>query len=283
MKLATIRSGAGIGDREARAGTVAVRIDGDVAVELPAADVGEVLGRDGWQAWAAAADGPRHAVADLDYAPLVPRPDKVICVGLNYRSHIEETGRDVPTHPTLFAKFRGALVGARDDIVVPFAAEQVDWEAELAVVVGARARHVAVDDAPAFIAGYTILNDVSMRDWQNRTVEWLQGKTWERSTPVGPWLVTRDESPGPSREITCEVDGELMQKADTADLVFDPATLVSYISTVITLEPGDIIATGTPSGVGMGRGRWLGDGDVVVTRIAGLGELRNVCRAEPHP
>jgi acylpyruvate hydrolase len=274
MKLATIRRGGG---------TAAVRVDGDEAVELAAADVREVLEQDGWHDRAAGADGPRHAVADLDYAPLVPRPDKVVCVGLNYRSHIEETGRPIPTHPTLFAKFTSALVGARDEIVVPFASEQVDWEAELAIVVGAPARHVAPEDAPAVIAGYTILNDVSMRDWQNRTVEWLQGKTWERSTPVGPWLVTADESPGPSREITCEVDGELMQKADTADLVFDPAALVSYISTVTTLLPGDLIATGTPAGVGWGRGRWLVDGSVVVTRIAGLGEQRNVCVAEPRP
>ena len=119
-----------------------------------------------------------------------------------------------------------------------------------------------------------------MRDWQNRTIEWLQGKTWERSTPLGPWLVTADESPGPSREIECVIDGEQMQKADTADLVFDPATLVSYISTIVTLEPGDVIATGTPAGVGWPRGRWLAAGTEVVTRIAGLGEQRNVCRAE---
>ena len=271
MRLATIRDG----DR-----TLAVRADGDEAVELPAADVREVLDHDLWHDWAAGVDGPRRPLAGLDYAPLVPSPDKIVCVGLNYRSHILETGREIPEHPTLFAKFRSALVGANDPIVVPFATEQVDWEAELAVVVGARARHVPVEGAAAAIAGYAILNDVSMRDWQNRTIEWLQGKTWERSTPLGPWLVTADESPGPSREIECVIDGEQMQKADTADLVFDPATLVSYISTIVTLEPGDVIATGTPAGVGWPRGRWLAAGTEVVTRIAGLGEQRNVCRAE---
>ena len=271
MRLATIRDGGR---------TRAVRADGGEAVELPAADVREVLDREGWHDWAAAADGPRRPLADLDFAPLIPSPDKILCVGLNYRSHIQETGREPPEFPTLFAKFRSALIGANDDIMLPAASGKVDWEAELAVIVGTRARHVSLADAPGMIAGYAVLNDVSMRDWQNRTLQWLQGKTWEHSTPLGPWLVTADESPGPSREIACEVDGEQMQKADTADMVFDPATLVSYISTVLTLEPGDVIATGTPSGVGAGRGRFLAEGNVVVTRIAGLGEQRNVCRRE---
>ena len=273
MKLATIRDDNG---------TRAVRIDGDEAVELAAADVGELLRAPGWRDAAAGADGPRRPVAGLDYAPLVPRPDKIVCVGLNYRNHILETGREPPEHPTLFAKYRAALIGAHDDIVLPAVSDRVDWEAELAVVIGAPARHVTVEEAPACIAGYSVLNDVSVRDYQNRTLQWLQGKTFEASTPVGPWLVTADESPGPSREISCEVSGEQMQKADTADLVFDPATLVAYISDVITLEPGDIIATGTPGGVGGARTppRFLGEGDVVVTRIAGVGECRNTCRRE---
>jgi acylpyruvate hydrolase len=273
VKLATIRDGGG---------TLAVRIDGDGAVALDAADVGELLRRPGWREDAAAAGGERRPVEGLDYAPLVPRPDKVVCVGLNYRSHILETGREPPDHPTLFAKYRAALIGAHDDILLPAVSERVDWEAELCVVIGAPARHVTVEQAAACIAGYTVLNDVSVRDYQRRTLQWLQGKTFESSTPVGPWLVTADESPGPAREIVCEVGGELMQKADTADLVFDPATLVAYISDVITLEPGDLIATGTPGGVGAARTppRFLAEGDVVVTRIAGVGECRNLCRKE---
>jgi acylpyruvate hydrolase len=273
VKLATIRDGGA---------TVAVRIDGDEAIELGAVDVGAVLRRDGWRAWAKAEDGPRRPVADLDYAPLVARPDKIVCVGLNYRTHTLETGREPPQHPTLFAKYRSSLIGAHDEIVLPAVSDRVDWEAELAVVIGAPARHVPADAAAAAIAGYSVLNDVSVRDYQNRTLQWLQGKTFEASTPVGPWLVTADESPGPSREIVCEVGGETMQKADTADLVFDPAALVAYISAILTLEPGDIIATGTPGGVGAARQppRFLTDGDVVVTRIAGVGECRNRCRKE---
>ncbi len=269
MKLATIRRGGT---------TVAVRVDRAEAVELDAVDVRAVLERDGWAGWASAADGPRHAIESLDFAPLIPNPDKIICVGLNYRAHILETGRDVPEYPTLFAKFRSALVGANDEVVLAAVSDRVDWEAELAVIIGSPARHVSVADASAHIAGYAVLNDVSVRDWQRRTLEWLQGKTWEASTPLGPYLVTPDESPGPSREISCEVDGEQMQKADTADLVFDPMTLVSYISTVTTLLPGDVISTGTPGGVGEGRNQYLRDGSVMVTRIAGLGQCRNVCR-----
>ena len=184
MKLATIRDG----DR-----TVAVRIDGDEAVALPAADVGALLQRDDWATVAASADGPRRPVDGLDYAPLVPRPDKIICVGLNYRGHILEMGRQLPDHPTLFAKYRQALIGAHDDVLLPAVSEQVDWEAELAVVIGAPARHVTVEEAAGRIAGYAVLNDVSVRDYQNRTLQWLQGKTFESSTPLGPWLVTADE------------------------------------------------------------------------------------------
>jgi acylpyruvate hydrolase len=273
MKLATIREGGR---------TVAVRIDGEEAVVLDAPDVGAVLRRPDWRSWAADAGGSRRPVDGLDFAPVVVAPDKIVCVGLNYRNHILEMGRELPPYPTLFAKYRLALIGARDPILLPAVSERVDWEAELGVIISAPARHVAVDDAAGAIAGFSVLNDVSVRDFQNRTLQWLQGKTFESTTPLGPYLVTADESPGPSREIVCEVDGELMQKADTADLVFDPAALVAYISQIVTLEPGDVIATGTPGGVGTARTppRYLAEGETVVTRIAGLGECRNRCRKE---
>jgi acylpyruvate hydrolase len=273
VRLATIRHGGG---------TRAVRVDVGEAVEIDVDDVGELLRRPDWREVARTADGRRHEGRLLDYAPLVPRPDKIICVGLNYRSHILETGRDLPSHPTLFAKYSSALVGARDDIVLPAASDQVDWEAELAVVIGAPVRHADADGAVAAIAGYAVLNDVSVRDFQYRTAQWLQGKTFESSTPFGPWLVTADESPGPSREIRCEVNGELVQKADTSDLLFGPAALVSYVSGILTLEPGDVISTGTPAGIGAARRppRFLNDGDEVVTHIGGVGECRNTCRRE---
>ena len=286
MKLATIRTATGPAATGLMAtglmATAAVRVEGDQVVELGVADVGEVLRRPDWRTWAASADGPRRANDDLNFAPLITRPEKVFCVGMNYRAHVAEMGRELPSHPALFAKFNRSLIGANDEIVLPAESEMVDWEAELAVVIGRPPRRVSVAEAPDAIAGYTIVNDVSMRDWQNRTTQFLQGKTWEHSTPVGPYLVTSDESPGPSRQISCEVDGEVMQLADTVDLVFDPFTLVSYISTLITLEPGDLIATGTPSGVGAGRSpqRFLAHGNVVVTAIEGLGSCRNRCRKE---
>jgi acylpyruvate hydrolase len=184
--------------------------------------------------------------------------------------------------PSLFVRFPRSLVAAGAPVLVPKVSEQVDWEAELAVVIGARARHVSADEAGSLIAGYSVLNDVSVRDFQNRTLQWLQGKTFERSTPLGPWLVTTDESQGPEREIVCEVDGEAMQRSDTSDLIFGPAELVTYLSQILTLEPGDIIATGTPAGVGFTRTppRFLADGNVMVTRITGVGECRNRCRKE---
>jgi acylpyruvate hydrolase len=273
MRLATIRDGGA---------TRAVRVDDDSAVDLGVSDVGELLRSAGWRDEAASATGASRPAGDLDFAPLIPRPEKIICVGLNYRNHILETGREVPAYPTLFAKFIPALIGANDDVILPSVSNDCDWEAELAVIIGKRVRHVSVENARDAIAGYSVLNDVSIRDYQNRTLQWLQGKTFESSTPLGPYLVTPDETPGPSREILCEVDGEVKQKSDTADLVFDPFTLISYISDIITLEPGDVIATGTPGGVGFARNpkEFLKDGSVMITRIAGVGECRNVCRRE---
>ena len=264
MKLATIRTATG---------TAAVRVDDDHAVELGAGDLGTFLSNPDWKTLAAKADGARHELAGLDYAPLVPKPEKVICVGLNYRTHILEMGRELPQYPALFAKFARALVGAFDPVVLPAGSAQVDWEAELGVVVGAEVRHATPEQAAAAIAGYTVINDVTARDFQYRSVEWLQGKTFERSTPVGPWLVT-DAEPG---EISCEVDGDVVQRADTSDLVFGPAALVAYLSQIITLVPGDLIATGTPGGVGHARKPpcYLAEGAQLRTRVEGVGELRN--------
>jgi acylpyruvate hydrolase len=272
MRWATIRTGDG---------THAARVEGDTLVELDARDVGELLSRGIVHA---SETGAEHDVATADYAPLVTHPGKIICQGLNYRSHILEMGHELPTYPTLFVKFREALVGAHDDIVLPAASDAVDWEAELALVIGTRVRHASPDEAAAAIAGFTVANDVSMRDWQYRALEWLPGKTWERSTPVGPWLVTPDELGGtePDLEIRCEVDGVTRQAGRTAELVFSAADLVAYVSELVTLEPGDLFLTGTPAGVGHGMKppTYLAPGQVVRTAIQGIGELRNRCIAE---
>ncbi|MHA6615755.1 fumarylacetoacetate hydrolase family protein [Pseudonocardia sp. DLS-67] len=275
MRLTTLRTGGG---------TRAARIEGGSAVEIDASDVGALLADPAWRERAAAAAGPQHDLAAADVAPLVPRPGKIFCVGLNYRTHILEMGRELPEHPTLFAKFAEALVGPRDEVALDPASEMVDWEAELAVVVGAPVRRASGPEAEAAIAGFAVLNDVTMRDWQYRTLQWLQGKTFEATTPFGPQLVTADELPGgarPSLDLACAVDGETVQAANTSDLVFDPVALVAYVSRIVTLNPGDVIATGTPGGVGHARkpARYLADGAVLTTEIEGLGGQRNVARA----
>lgn len=266
-------------------GTRAGRIDGDVIVELGAPDVGSLLaaGLDPVRMDAAISDGPFHDLRTSDLAPVVPRPGKVLCVGLNYASHIREMGREPPEYPTLFAKFAEALIGPKDPIVLPSVSDQVDWEAELAIVIGRPARHVPPSDASEHIFGFTILNDVSIRDWQGRTPQWLQGKTFEATTPVGPALVTPDEIDGASDLlIRCEVDGQTVQEARTSDLWFSPSEIVAYTSEILTLHPGDLIATGTPAGVGAGRDPqvFLRPGQIVRTTIEGLGELVNVCVRE---
>ncbi|MDT9696857.1 fumarylacetoacetate hydrolase family protein [Streptomyces sp. P17] len=271
MKLATIRTGGT---------TRAVRLDRDGLVDLGFPDVGALLGRDNWQDLAATATGTTYPVEGADFAPVVPGPSKVVCVGLNYRNHIQEMGRDLPEHPTLFAKFADCLIGAHDDLVRPDETGRFDWEAELAVVVGAPARRARGAEAEAAIAGFTVLNDITCRDWQFRTREWLQGKMWDSTTPVGPCLVTPDELPGgvrPALDVRLLVDGEVMQSDSTGDLLFDPVDLVEYVSTIVRLNPGDIIATGTPGGVGHAREpeRYLLGGETVVTEIQGIGRLEN--------
>jgi acylpyruvate hydrolase len=272
VRLATVRTATG---------TRCVRVDAHGALESGHADVGELLATPGWRAVAEAADGARHHLAGLDHAPVVPRPGKIVCVGLNYAHHIREMGRELPEFPTLFAKYPEALVGAYDDVVLPAASDAVDWEAELAVVIGTTVRHADEATAEAAIAGYAVLNDVTARDWQYRTAQWLQGKTFEATTPFGPELVTPDEA-GSGLDLSCAVDGETVQQANTADLVFSPAATIAYVSTILTLNPGDVLALGTPGGVGHARKppRYLTPGAELTTTIAGLGECRNTCVAE---
>jgi len=277
VKLATIRN-----EDES---TSAVRVEGEVAYRLNFPDVGELLRARDWKMRAHEESSFTVDIAQADFAPVLPRPGKIVCIGLNYAHHITEMGRDLPEFPTLFAKYPESLVGARDVIVIPPESSSVDWEAELAVVIGSTVRRATADMAPEAIAGFTILNDVTMRDWQYRSPMWLQGKTFEDSSPIGPMLVTPDELNGgtkPDLAISSHVDGEMVQEARTNDLVFSPTDLVSYVSTILTLHPGDIIATGTPGGVGHARKppTYLRPGSVLTTRIEGIGELVNTCILE---
>ena len=207
-------------------------------------------------------------------------PGKVICCGLNYADHITEMGRELPTHPTLFAKYADTLVPDGADIVLPRSV-QVDWEAELAVVVGTEIRGATRDEAERAIGGYTVANDISVRDWQNRTLQWFQGKAWDATTPIGPVVVPPDAlDPVKGVEVICRVNGEERQRGNTRTLVFDCPDLLAYISTFTVLRPGDVVLTGTPGGVGMGMTppTFLAVGDVVETEIHGIGTLTNTVR-----
>jgi acylpyruvate hydrolase len=277
MKLATIRTVDGR--------TRAVRVEDDRLVDLGADDLGTFLADPAWAERAAAATEPATDVRGAAFAPVVPRPGKIVCVGLNYRNHILEMGRDLPEYPTLFSKYADTLVGANDDIVKPPETDAFDWECELAVVIGAPVRRTRGADAERAIAGFAVLNDVTCRDWQFRTREWLQGKNWEATTPLGPYLVTPDELPGgvrPTLAISTQVDGETVQEDTTGDLLFDPVALVEYVSTMVTLRPGDVIATGTPGGVGHARkpARYLAVGQTLTTEISGLGRCDNTVVAD---
>ncbi|MEK3910293.1 fumarylacetoacetate hydrolase family protein [Paenibacillus sp. FSL H7-0331] len=219
-----------------------------------------------------------HNVSNVKIEAPVLNPGKMICVGHNYREHILEMGRGLPPVPVVFAKFSNTIVGPQDDIPFYPVSEQLDYEAEFAFVVGKRARSVSQADALNYVAGYTIVNDVTYRDIQRRTIEWLQGKTVEGSAPMGPWLVTTDELQDPSGlEVVLTVNGEERQHSNTSNLVFSVSYLVEFLSNLMTLEPGDVILTGTPGGVGVAREPqvFLKDGDVVRIEIDRVGVLEN--------
>ncbi len=220
--------------------------------------------------------GDSIAEGEANYAPVIPNPSKVYCIGLNYKAHAAEVGKELPQYPTVFAKFASTLCGANDVVEIPSEDHRIDYEAELAIIIGKPGRRIAAEDAAEHIAGYSVSSDVSMRGYQGRTSEWLQGKVWDKTNPLGPWLVTSDELKADAR-ITSVVNGETVQDSSIDDLIFPANDLVAYISTFNELQPGDVILTGTPAGVALGRrnehGRhpWLKDGDVLETSIEGLG------------
>jgi 2-keto-4-pentenoate hydratase/2-oxohepta-3-ene-1,7-dioic acid hydratase in catechol pathway len=227
---------------------------------------------------AAIAPDEGKPLAEEALLPPVPDPEKIVCIGLNYRAHAEETRQEPPAVPTIFGKFRNALAGPDATVALPAASEQVDYEAEVCVVIGRRVRDVGPDEALAGVAGYTLMNDLSARDLQLATTQWMAGKTFDGAAPCGPALVTADEVAHDAIEFALTLNGEEMQSADTSDLIFGVPELVAHVSTLMTLEPGDLIATGTPSGVGIARrpSVWLKSGDVIEISSPQLGLLRTV-------
>lgn len=210
-------------------------------------------------------------------APPVPDPEKILCIGLNYRSHAEETRQEIPEVPTVFAKFRNALVGHDATVRLPAASRKVDYEAEICIVIGKRLKEVDPETGLAGVAGYTFMNDLSARDLQLATTQWISGKSFDGAGPCGPALVTTDEAGAHDGiEFSLTLNGEEMQRSSTADLIFKVPELVAHISKLMTLEPGDLISTGTPSGVGIARqpSVWLKPGDEVELSSPQLGRLR---------
>lgn len=229
---------------------------------------------------------PRVPLDSVNLRPPLPRPSKIVAVGLNYMDHANEAGFELPKEPLLFAKFPNSITGPTDAIILPEDDPQVDWEVELGLVIGRRARHVSTADAPKYLAGYLVLNDVSARRFQFGDKQWTRGKSCDTFCPIGPWMTTLDEIPDPhALRVRTFVNGDVMQDSNTRNLIFRIPQLISYISRDMTLEPGDIIATGTPPGVGAFRNppRFLKAGDLIETEVEGLGRLRNPVVASTAP
>src|SRR5580658_8730171 len=227
--------------------------------------------------------GPSFDLASVKLLAPIPRPPKFICVGLNYRDHAAEAKMEIPSVPTIFNKFTNVVIGPGATIVLPRVSSKPDYEAELAFVIGRGGRYIPAARAMEHVFGYTIVNDVSARDFQTATTQWLMGKTFDTFAPMGPWIVTKDEIADPhALDISLEIGGEVLQTSNTRELIFKIPELIEYISQVVTLEPGDVVATGTPAGVGFAwkPPRWLRPGDETIVRIQAIGELRNPVAAE---
>ncbi len=229
-----------------------------------------------------------HALDSVKLRAPIPRPRKLICVGLNYLDHARETGAEIPKVPTIFNKFATAVIGPGDNIVLPRVSHAPDFEAEFAFVIGRGGRHIAAEDWAKHVFGYTMVNDISARDYQRATTQWLMGKTFDTFAPMGPWIVSTDEIQDPhDLDIQLEIKApnttpEVMQNSNTRELIFKIPDLIAFLSSVFTLEPGDIVSTGTPAGVGFARKppRYLRPGEELTVKVAGIGQLRNPIVAE---
>jgi acylpyruvate hydrolase len=258
----------------------AARIEGEVANLLLAQSIS--AGFD-FAALRESASETSVSTAEVRFLPPVIRPGKIICLGLNFKAHAEEAGRELPDYPVFFTKFTESIIGPYEGIIVPPESQMVDYEAELAVVIGKRARRVKAEDALDVIAGYTVANDVSMRDYQSKSHQWLQGKAWPRCTPLGPWFVTTDELGDASGlEIRLELDGVELQHSTTDLMIFDVPATIAALTEFVELQPGDVILMGTPSGVGFKREppEYLTPGRRVRVEIERIGAIENVVVAE---
>lgn len=292
MKLVTFEQGGQLRTGALRGGAEVVDLN-RADSSLPTDMIQLLAGGDEMLASAAqvVTNPPQSAVLALDAVTLkapIPRPGKIICIGLNYRDHAAESGQQVPDYPTVFTKYANTVIGPGEAIVLPRVSNQVDYEVELGVVIGRRAKHVREVDALEYVAGYLPFHDVSARDYQHRTSQWTLGKSFDTFAPMGPALVTRDEVGDPHKlDIQLSIskggeNGEVLQQSNPSNLIFPVHVLIAYLSDVMTLEPGDVIATGTPSGVGAARKpqRFLKPGDVVRIEISGLGVLENPVTTE---
>lgn len=226
---------------------------------------------------------PSIALESVKLCAPIPDPPKILCMGLNYRDHAREANLEIPKYPVIFAKYSNTVIGSGDSIVLPKNSRKPDYEAEFGFVIGKRARHVAPEAWREYVFGYMNCNDVSARDYQMSVSQWTMGKNFDTFCPMGPWLVSDDEIGDPHNlHISLTLNGETMQRSNTRELIFKIPETVAFLSSVMTLEPGDVILTGTPAGVGFSRKppRWLAPGDEIAVRVEGLGELRNTCVAE---
>lgn len=235
------------------------------------------------QASALVNEKPDYAFDAVEHAPVIPNPDKIICVGLNYHAHVEETGRTETTNPVLFARYAGSQIGHNAALIKPLESDEFDYEGELAVIIGKEGRRISEADALSYIAGYSCYNDGSVRDWQKHTHQFMPGKTFAGTGAFGPWMVTADEIPDPSKlHLQTRLNGQIVQDTDVSLLITSVERLVSYCSTILPLLPGDVIVSGTPGGVGARRNPplWMKNGDICEVEISGIGTLSNPVKDE---